>query len=779
MEILAVAFTGAVIALAATPLAARFARHAGVMDHPGGRKIHERPTPLFGGLAVAFGFAVAAFIGCLLLDVKCDSTLLLAAMGALIVVAVGLADDVVGLGAAPKMTGQTAAALVALIGIHGTGWLAANPLSAFAHVLWIVGLTNALNFLDNMNGLCAGISLIAGASIAVVGYLDSLPLVQVLGAGLVGAAAGFLPHNIYRARVFLGDAGSLLFGYLLAVISILFVAGGSGEPLRGLVPVLILAYPIFDISFVTLSRIKEGRPVHAPGADHSSHRVAELRAGQSAAVLRIFVLCAIAGAAGVLAYVTSPSPVPTLLAASAAFGFSVLGVNLNFAFSRVAERFVLTLGDSIVAAAAVVFVAWLKFHSGLLGPTMSMPLAAYVGPAVWMAFAWVVLLAIMGGYDLSWDGRLRESFAAVVRMVVIGSAMLGLLTYEFGMPVGPWASMTGLIAAVMIVGLGGLRVVVFLIERRYYLRWGGVRRTVLIGGTDGIPRLRETIEKHLPDRYEIVGTAAWPPDALPETSVFADTSYPGLLLSRLRSRKVEELLCCPDEDFDGLIRLLREDLRRYEISVKVAPDSAPRLRGRTLRKTWNSPLLRLYSDPMRPWEWAAKRVVDIIGAPVLFVITSPFSIFLSLIALATGHVSVVWRVAVPGRGRIGLVLPVHRWISRNGRPSKGWWARRSLTRWLRLPHVMRAKLSFVGPPPVPETLAYDLVAKSPDRARWFEFRPGLVGPAFDPVSAPDDDGAVFDFLSGMGFLRVMLLALKTPLCLFTLPRELRALAIPE
>lgn len=297
----------------------RWCVRTGVVDDPGHRKIHSEPIPLAGGLAVLTGLVVPLAAGLAALRVGLfDPTtvsvlahgfdrrqlqLIAVIAGALGMVFLGWLDDRYELRPLLKFAGQVLVALVvAIAGVRITLFVPSIVFSVAVTVLWIVTLTNALNFMDNMNGLCAGLGLIGAFCFGMKSALAGQYLVALLGFLCVGALMGFLPYNFPRATVFLGDAGSHLVGYLLGVLAILphFYTKENPTALAVLNPLLILAVPLFDLISVVLIRWKAGRPFYVGDTNHLSHRLVRKGLSQTTAVLVIWLLAAICGATAFL-----------------------------------------------------------------------------------------------------------------------------------------------------------------------------------------------------------------------------------------------------------------------------------------------------------------------------------------------------------------------------------------------------------------------------------------------------------------------------------------------
>ncbi len=281
-------------AVAATPVARRVARALGVVAHPRTDRWHGKAAiPLLGGLAIWFG----ALVGTLVAGQAGHHTWLVLGAGTALF-SLGIVDDVRGVRPVVKLIVQIGVAC-ALVSLGVTlPWTGSEVLNALITVLWIVGTANAFNLLDNMDGLCAGIAVVTAVALCL-SVRQADPGVFAVGAALAGAAAGFLVFNFKPASIFMGDSGSLFLGSSLAVLACM----GESRAQRGVVsaiavPVLLMLIPIFDTTFVTLSRKLSSRRVSVGGRDHTSHRLVALGLSERQAVL---VLCGLAALAGAVA----------------------------------------------------------------------------------------------------------------------------------------------------------------------------------------------------------------------------------------------------------------------------------------------------------------------------------------------------------------------------------------------------------------------------------------------------------------------------------------------
>lgn len=293
MQVYLIAFMIALaVAYLITPHVKRIAIKAGAMDAPDARKVHTRPIPRMGGLAIYAGFMLAVLAS---LGVNREIIGLLA--GGTVILIVGIIDDLKPLPARVKLLGQIAAACVLpLFGVQ-IEWLT-NPFGDMLYtdfwsvpltVLWVVGLTNTINLIDGLDGLAAGVSMIASITIFLVALQQGFWAVAVMMAALAGSALGFLQHNFNPAKIFMGDTGSMFLGYMLAAISVLGMVK-SAATIALIVPILALGLPIMDTAFAIIRRFMNGRPIFKPDRGHLHHCLLDMGLTQKQAVLLMYVI---------------------------------------------------------------------------------------------------------------------------------------------------------------------------------------------------------------------------------------------------------------------------------------------------------------------------------------------------------------------------------------------------------------------------------------------------------------------------------------------------------
>ncbi len=334
--ILLIFFAALIVAIAATPLAQRVAVRLGILDQPNTRKVHTSPVPLLGGVAIYVAFLAALLLFSETFYVNQVIGILL---GATWVSFLGIWDDWKNLRPLIKLGGQFFAIAILLVTGVQVEFLRNPFLNFFVTAAWVVGITNAVNFLDNMDGLSGGVAAIASAWFLALSLLNGQFLVAPFAAAIFGASLGFLVYNFNPARIFMGDAGSLFLGFILAAVGLKLRFPGHPDSITWMIPVLVLGVPVLDMALVTFSRLRRGvNPWTTAGKDHLSHRLAALSGAEGdtnhrRAVLIIYALCLVTGALGfVMQYLAFEI-------AYALFGITLfIGILIIFYFERASHK---------------------------------------------------------------------------------------------------------------------------------------------------------------------------------------------------------------------------------------------------------------------------------------------------------------------------------------------------------------------------------------------------------------------------------------------------------
>ena len=334
--IIAAFAVAAVLSYFFTPPVKNFAHKVGAIDvSKDARRMHKKPIPRLGGLAIYGGFLCS-----ILIFGQLDETMLCVLLGAAIIVALGIFDDVLALGAKLKFVVQiVAAAIPVCIGDLQIGLFTnLNPLSdtPFVHlgilavpvtIIWIVGITNAVNLIDGLDGLAVGVSSIAAITMLAVALLTGNMPIAITMAALAGACIGFMPYNLNPAKIFMGDTGSTFLGYMLATVSIMglfkFYAVISFA-----VPFLILGLPIFDTANAIIRRVAAGRSPMSPDRGHVHHKLIDMGFNQKQAVAILYAISATLGLTAVV--LTSSGEVKAIVLLLAVLAAILVGAGIIY-----------------------------------------------------------------------------------------------------------------------------------------------------------------------------------------------------------------------------------------------------------------------------------------------------------------------------------------------------------------------------------------------------------------------------------------------------------------
>lgn len=307
--LLGACITAFVFTFASTPLVKRLAFKWKAVDVPrDGRRMHKRPIPRLGGLAIIFGFMLAVIC----FGVMTREIMAILA-GAFIIAVMGIVDDIKALDAKTKFVIQILAAMIVVIFGDMKIGVFTNPnvfseaaylilpewVSVVLTILWIVFITNAVNFIDGLDGLAAGVSAIMSVSLVFIAVQLGEYYVAVVGVALMGACFGFLPYNFNPAKIFMGDTGSTFLGFILASLSVLGVFK-SYAVISFAVPLLILGLPLFDATFAMIRRILKGQSPMTADRGHLHHRLIDMGFSQKQSVFILYVISGILGLSAIV-----------------------------------------------------------------------------------------------------------------------------------------------------------------------------------------------------------------------------------------------------------------------------------------------------------------------------------------------------------------------------------------------------------------------------------------------------------------------------------------------
>jgi UDP-GlcNAc:undecaprenyl-phosphate GlcNAc-1-phosphate transferase len=491
----------------------------GYTAKPRADRWHQRPTALLGGVGIA---ATVLLLHALLAG---QSALPVLVVGAGMIFIVGLVDDLITLKPYTKLVAEIAIASVFVFFGYRLSWTDSLTLDAVLTMFWIVGLTNAFNLLDNMDGLCAGISLIAGAALLATLLLTSgvTPEATYL-ALLLGAIAGFLVYNVHPASIFMGDSGSLFIGLNLSVLSLGVGQGsdGSSNILSFIVgPLLVLLVPIFDTTLVTVSRILSGRSAAQGGRDHSSHRLVAIGLSERRAVAVLWILAALGGFLA-LSLQRFHNDWPSIAAAVFLLAMIIFAVYLAHVrvYHEVDEALLRTKGitpfffdfmhkrrvaEVLLDVCLVTIAYYAAYRLRFEGAEFSSFFPSFIQSLPIVVGVQMVVLFVVGAYRGVWrffglmDGVI---FGKAVLLGTLTSVFLIVYLYRFE---NYSRGVFVIYGALLLLLLGGSRASFRLISEFAQRRRHAGRRLVIYGAGDGAATTVRELLSHSREDYRMLG----------------------------------------------------------------------------------------------------------------------------------------------------------------------------------------------------------------------------------------------------------------------------------
>lgn len=513
------AFVAAAVSLGLVPLCRHVARRWGVTAKPSDDRWHRAPTALLGGVAIA-----VTVLG-LQLGLGGWRTIPVILTGGFLIFLVGLTDDVLDLKPYSKLVAEIAIAALFVSQGYRLGWVTSLTLDTLLTMVWIVGLTNALNLLDNMDGLCAGTTLIAGSALLGSLWLSNAPspeLVQL--ALLLGATAGFLVYNFHPASIFMGDGGSLFIGLNLAVLTL--TSQSTGEAPSSVLsiiagPLLVLLIPIFDTTLVTASRFVSGRSAAQGGRDHSSHRLVAMGLSERRAVA---VLWTLAGLGGLMALSIQRFQNDWASLAAAVFVLVMIILAVYLAHVRVyddadpvalrsrgATPVVFTflykrrIAEVLLDFCLVSLAYYVSYRLRFTGVEFGAAFQVFLASLPLVVGIQIVALFAFGGYRGVWRYFGLMDGVTFTKAVIAGTLTSVLVTW-FWFSLRPFPKEVFMIyAALLMLALVGSRASFRLIGEFAHRRRHEGQRLIIYGSGDGAATaVRELLERH-PNGYRMVG----------------------------------------------------------------------------------------------------------------------------------------------------------------------------------------------------------------------------------------------------------------------------------
>ncbi len=752
---------GLVVTYVTRALALRF--KIGEMPDP--RKVHKTFMPHMGGFGIYAGFLIG-ILSTTFLAPEIFQQILNQFGGILLasifIVVLGVYDDLKGLTAGKKFLGQFLAATIVIasgcvierISLPFATDIELGPLAIPLTYLWLIGVSNAVNLLDGLDGLAAGISVIASSVFALLAYLNGNWAFLIISLSLIGGLLGFLKFNRFPATIFMGDTGSLFLGLILAAISI---RGFETTPGRiGLfVPLLILAIPIGDTSVAFFRRLNKGKHPFKPDKDHLHHRLVYLGVAHPHAVYLLYLMGVAFGLTAFLLaqhYFLIGGIALFVVLLLAALGLKRLGfleaqrtktyygdhqiiesrpMLAPISVPRLIHKFLILCSDVFTVNLALYLTWWLRFQSGWFH-SQTVPSGRLIfEPIVLLIFTlgWISLFYMNNLYNLRWDISRFDQMRRVSKTIVFGIVLLFLLTLNPAEPFSEGRLSLLLYGGILLVVVNAGRLLVISLEKKWNILEYAPHRTLLIGNSIKAKRLLKDIRQNPHLLYDVVGYVTREKQEKP----FAGLPFLGTyeqLPEIIRQQGVEEVIIAINERSRDEILNLVSRIDTPSVIFKVLPQMYDAISGLRTEEVIGHPLIRLFPETMRPWQWMVKRLMDILLSLLLLVLLLPLFAVVIILQLLSGIYPPFKKEKVVGKhGRVfGMINFNTQKAGSKEQPLIG----RILfnSRIYKLPaliNILLGKMSFVGPRPEKVEVVNHLREKIKFYNRRFQVRPGLTG----------------------------------------------------
>lgn len=674
----------------------KLAIRLGIGSLPSPRKIHREFKPLLGGLGFTAGIVLTAILGSglHLFPQSIWQSYLHFWIGLGIILITGLLDDIKSLSSYMKFAGQALAAAVLIWGgcriqsfVGPFGGI--FPLGIFAvpfTFLWILLVINATNLIDGLDGLAGGLGFIITAGFVLVAWHTGNLYVVILGLGLMGGILGFLRYNYHPASIFMGDTGSLQLGYILAFFSIEAIRLSGSHQVYFLISLVLLSIPLADSIVAFIRRLGAGKSPFQADKQHIHHRLLKLGLSHLETVWMIYLfailymLLAVAmayypGLMGlflfIIALVTTLFLIWRLGYVETRFSYlhtifqkemvEQMRRRAPFHFNRVWHRVLILLSDLVMINLALYVTYWFKFHSGIIAVTEVRPLSDYFSTPVFLllTLGWVLLFWLNNLYQMPWDVSRYDKVLRVSKVITFGILLLGIFTFDAQHPLSrnQFYSLLGYwVFMVFFVNAG--RLLIIEIEKRFRLFEYAPKNTLLIGCNEISEQILQDIRVNPHLIFDVKGVVTREGNEekcgdLPVLGSYSD------LPALIHQHKIEEVIVAlPEELSEDFIRIVGL-CEPQQVIIKVPPGHHDILATRDASLVGHA-YLRVFPENMLLWQWLVKRLMDIVLASIMIVLTLPLWLFTAIYVSLKFRKSILVRVPVVGRNGIPFQMYLFR-----------------------------------------------------------------------------------------------------------------------
>ncbi len=762
------------MALSVTPIIRSFAIRNQIGDYPDFRKIHTKFIPRMGGVGIILAMIIGWIFAAAVRPVSFEQTYFNVwgvVVGLFMISGLGIYDDIKGIGSFGKLVVQfLASSIVISSGLQieylTLPFLDPIHLGIFSlplTLLWLVGITNAFNLLDGLDGLAVGVAAVASATFFCIGIVRGDDILIITTTALFFACIGFLRYNFHPASIFMGDTGSLFLGFLLACISLRIIHVPLSESTPGslLVAVVVLMVPIVDTSVAFFRRLKKGMHPLKADKEHIHHRLMDLGLTHRQTVVIHYAIASVSGCiAFLLMRVDNLYAVSLIAIVGTAVFFSIRRLGYleemtaqskdaappiqPLSIARIIDKAVLVGGDIVAILLSFLVSYWFRFHSEFITSTGYIPLDLYFkSPAMLLlGLLWLVIFALAGLYEIPWDVSRIDYIFLILRTVTIGTVILFFLTLdlESGTIEGRVTALVyGVAVAVCVIFI---RMLIVAFERRYEILGFRRRNTLIVGTSDSAIKLLDEIERREGLKYNVIGFV----DRKKSEQLFLDfPNYGGYedIPSVVKKKNVEEILIATDYDSREEILDIVARCNGMVPSVKVLPESLSVLSGFKTEEIVGHPLIRLHLTNMHRWQWIIKRSIDIIVSLFILIPVLPFWVLAGILIKVDSPGPVFFiQERVGKKGKMFKLYKFRSMIHDAEKDTGPVWAvqddvritriGKMLRKWRldEIPqfiNVLKGEMSLIGPRPERPFFVEQLKKEVSFYSRRLFVRPGITG----------------------------------------------------
>jgi exopolysaccharide biosynthesis polyprenyl glycosylphosphotransferase len=762
------------VSLVVTPVIRAVAIRYEIGDYPSVRKIHKTFIPRMGGVGIIVGFAGGLLAAVLLVPGALGHSpfnLGGILVSLVLIIGLGVYDDMRGVGSLGKLIVQVLASSIVIssglqIDTLVLPFVNPIPIGIFSFpltILWLVGVTNAVNLLDGLDGLAVGVSALVSATFFAIGVFSADTVLMVVALSLFFACIGFLRYNFHPATIFMGDTGSLFLGFLLACLSLVVMQHPAADSPRIslLVAIVALAVPIVDTSVAFFRRLNKGMHPLKPDKEHIHHRLLDLGLSHRQTVVSIYAVSFMNGIVALMLVLLDS------LYASILLGIVTLAVyfsirRLGYVEEMVArkkaaphpiqplsvaamiDRTFLVSSDLLAIVLAFLLAHWFRFQSGLLATNGYVPLEMYVrGPALLvLTVIWLAVFLLAGLYEVPWDlSRIDYAFL-IIKAVVVGTFILFLITLDVNNPT-PEGRMTIFVyGAAVALCMVAVRMLIVGFERKHEILGYRRRNTIVVGTSKIAGSLIDEIEGRPGLKYTLVGVIDRT-NAQPEFHGYPILGSHDDIPAVVKKHSVEEVLIATTYDSREEILDIVARCNGMVPAVKVASETLEVLSGFKTEEIIGHPLIRLYPTNLKTWQRIVKRLVDIIVSLIVLFPLMPVWVLVAVCIVIDSPGPVFFtQERVGKKGRIFKLYKFRSMIPDAEKDTGPVWATRDDKRTTRVGRVIRklrldevpqfinvfkGEMSLVGPRPERPFFVEQLKGEVRYYTRRLLVRPGITG----------------------------------------------------